>query len=145
MLQPCDLYASTKSPAQDLFTGAAALYYLTGTTGYRSDADLFYGQSNPFLFYYQWNSVVAQGVVIMSTVPYADVSGLITKAGWQDKLRAAVAETVQCKTAGSVGTYCQETPDGKLYPKVLHLLLAGHAPRIGCIKIARKVCLFVTG
>ena len=52
-VQPCKLYASTKSPAQDLFTGAAALYYLTGLPAYRFDADMFYNQSNPFLFYYQ--------------------------------------------------------------------------------------------
>jgi hypothetical protein len=59
-MHPCKLYLNRKSPAQQLFMAAAALYWLTGDVAYRKDADTFYGNSNPFLFYNNWNNVVTQ-------------------------------------------------------------------------------------
>ena len=70
----------------------------------------------------KWNSVVAQGVLIMSTIPYPDVSERYTKAGWQDKLRAAVAEAVKCKIDGSIGTYCSCAPKSALLHVSLHCI-----------------------
>jgi hypothetical protein len=48
-----------------------------------------------------------QGVTIMAGVPYADVSGLLTKASWQGKLSISVGEWAACSNSGSVGSYCK--------------------------------------
>ena len=59
-MQPCALYASSKSASQNLFAAAAALHVMTGKAEYRSAADKFYSQSNPFMYYNNWNNVVTQ-------------------------------------------------------------------------------------
>eukprot|EP00892_Ulva_mutabilis_P000082 jgi/Ulvmu1/10074/UM006_0021.1 len=118
---PCVLYLNSKPPNQYLFVAATALYALTGDAYYRFDADYFWPTESPDLltFLYNWNNVVAQGVIILAMQP--DHPGASRPRDfYRNLLRAAVAHWARCSNAGASNffdfTFCQRTPDGSAYP-----------------------------
>lgn len=58
-MQTCTLYENKKSPEPQLFVAAAALYYVTGTAEYKSQADAYFDDSW-LTFLYNWNNVPSQ-------------------------------------------------------------------------------------
>jgi hypothetical protein len=60
VVQPCELYWSTKPAYQHLLVGAAALYWLTGDESYRKDADEWYSNTSKDIFHNQWDNSILQ-------------------------------------------------------------------------------------
>ena len=63
-MQPCTLYASSKTPRQHLFVAASALYLHTGNAAFRAEADFYFDPSTDFLT--NWDSVQSIGVAILA-------------------------------------------------------------------------------
>ena len=71
-LQVCTLYRNEKEAPEYIFVAAAALYSLTGVAAYRTDADSMWPEFATYqVFLYNWNNVVMQGIVILTTAPEA--------------------------------------------------------------------------
>lgn len=111
-VQPCVLYLNSKPPLQYLFVASTALYALTGSSYYRYDADYFWPTESPDLlsFLYNWNNVVSQGVVILSSQP--DFPGAARPRDfYRGLLRAAVSHWARCSNSGATQffdtTFCQ--------------------------------------
>eukprot|EP00892_Ulva_mutabilis_P000079 jgi/Ulvmu1/10071/UM006_0018.1 len=122
-VQPsCDLYRNTLDPRFFLFAGAAAMYSLTGRADYRADADMFFPEAEASyrMFLYNWNNVVAQGVLLLSMAP--DEPGAArSRTVYRDWLRTGVAQWSECSNSGSfqmngVNTFCERTDGGNAYP-----------------------------
>lgn len=114
-MQPCILYLNSKPPLQYLFIASSALYALTGDAYYRFDADYFWPEESPDLltFLYNWNNVVAQGVIILSSQP--DFPGAARPRDfYRTLLRSAVAHWARCSNSGSSEyfdfTFCKFAP-----------------------------------
>ena len=111
-VQPCVLYLNQKPPFQYLFVAASALYALTGDAYYRYDADYFWPPESPDLltFLYNWNNVVAQGVIILSMQPDLPTAQR-PRNFYRSLLRSAVAHWARCSNAGASNffdfTFCQ--------------------------------------
>eukprot|EP00892_Ulva_mutabilis_P000076 jgi/Ulvmu1/10069/UM006_0016.1 len=117
----CSLYRNTKDPQMSLFVGAAAMYFLTGREDYRADADAMFPDERAmfYIYLYNWNNVVAQGLVLMSMAP--DSPGALRSQeyyrGW---LRTSVGFWSSCSNDGEAKVYdyrfCERTPGGSAYP-----------------------------
>lgn len=105
VVQPCKLYSNKKSPKQQLFVAAAALYYLTGDGKYRTDADKWH-DPNAFTFYNNWNNVATQGLAILAGAPDAP-GALRSRTHYMGQLRAAVKFYSDCSNDGQAGKCCK--------------------------------------
>jgi hypothetical protein len=84
---------------------AAALFYLTGESKYRADADKWHDPS-AFTFFNNWNNAQVQGLSIMADAP--DVPGAIrSRTHYRSQLRAAVKYYSDCSNDGQAGTFCK--------------------------------------
>jgi hypothetical protein len=104
-LQPCELYQNFKGSSQQLFVAAAALYYTTGTPAYRVDADSYY-DAGTFKFWFNWNNVWAQGMMLLSFAP--DMSGAkVSQATYRSDMQDLLGKWTTCSNEGQMGGYCQ--------------------------------------
>jgi hypothetical protein len=107
-VQPCTLYHNPKSPRQHLFLAAAALFLLTGTRGFRMEAD-FYFDPHASLFHTNWNNVYPVGVAILAGLDKAaeQEEPQVTRQEYRQHLARSVQQWSTCSQDGAAPGLCR--------------------------------------
>eukprot|EP00892_Ulva_mutabilis_P003873 jgi/Ulvmu1/1858/UM012_0014.1 len=112
-LSSCDLYAFNSNIDRQLFAAAASLYWLTGSPGYRADADRIYPAG--FQFWWQWGHPWPTGIIALAAAADPKKPPQNSKDYYNDQLRRMVERWTDCNN-GRKTSYCEKTKDGRTYP-----------------------------
>jgi hypothetical protein len=109
-VQPCALYENKKSPRQQLFLAASALYLLTGDPHFREEADHYFDPMGD-LFHINWNSVYGLGVAILAGIEDGNIRVRPSRptSEYSQLLKRTVQQWSACSNKGSSGDKCRYT------------------------------------